>query len=111
MSNDDVIITATYKDDPSVSITDFNNSKQFVKIYPNPASTNFSIDLTVEESSEINIAIFELSGRRIGESINNMNVNGGQHLLVLPVSNINSGTYLMKIRINNTEYTKLVVIQ
>ena len=76
-------------------------------IYPNPASTEITIDITVEKPTPVNISICDLRGREVGKGINNINLLAGNHRLTMPLSEIRSGTYIIKIQTDTGVYAKL----
>ncbi|MCF8379592.1 MAG: sulfatase-like hydrolase/transferase [Bacteroidales bacterium] len=102
-------ITATYKSTVSVESLKINDSS--VEIYPNPAKDEFSIHLKLEKSSELNISLLDLSGRKVGKEIRNLQVNKGQTEVYLPVSEIMPGTYICKVSINSSSFSRLLIIQ
>ncbi len=53
----------------------------------------------------------DISGHMVVHSIDKFELNTGNHTLLVLVPNMKSGTYLMKIKVDNTLYTKLVHIQ
>lgn len=110
MSANDAVITATYKTDSHVSI-DKNDTEKNIAIYPNPAKNEASIAITVKKDSEIDISIMDLSGRKLGDSIDNLHVDSGRMTLSLPISDIMPGTYFVKVGINSNTYTQLIMIQ
>ncbi len=105
----DAVIAATYKNGP-VSVGNATKFEHAIGIYPNPANTEITVDLTVEKPTELNISIFDLRGREVGKGVNDMNLITGNHILTIPLSGIEAGTYLMKINTNKRVYTELVVI-
>jgi hypothetical protein len=110
MSADDAVVTATFRD-PTVGIANSGSYDQSLTIYPNPAQTEINVDLRVEKPTELNISIFDLQGREVGKGIKKAHLNTGNHVLTLPVSGLETGTYLMKIITDSRIYTELVVIQ
>jgi len=109
MSSEDAVVSATYKDGP-VSVGNATSFEHAVGIYPNPAHTEISIKLTVERPTEINISIYDLRGRVVGKGIDGIKLITGNHVLTLPLSGIDAGTYMMRINTNDGVYTELVVI-
>lgn len=76
------------------------------KIYPNPAQNGtFTIDFSGTESDEIQWALYDYSGKLIRE----MNDFGTQ--TTVNVSNLKTGVYLVKAKIDGTVSWERVVVQ
>ncbi len=84
--------------DPSLGITD--NSLEKVVAYPNPVSTQLTIETINEISS---IEIYNILGQKV------MTVEGYSNKMNLDVSNLNSGTYLAKVISDNTSKTIKII--
>lgn len=102
-------ISASYKSTVSVESIKINDYS--IEIYPNPAKDEFSVNLKLEKPSEINISLLDLSGRIVGKSIKNLQLNQGQNAVNLPVSGIMPGTYICKLSINSNSFSQLLIIQ
>ncbi len=89
-----------------------NNDKIQVsyQIYPNPFEKEFSILYSLTGLANVNITIFDLSGRKI-ETIINDKQDTGEYFYKFNSEkyNISNGTLIVKITINNTTYIKKVV--
>ncbi len=80
-----------------------------ISIYPNPASDYVSIELDVEETSNINIVIYDITGKAV-ISKSNDNVRGFQNINI-PLSTIHPGSYIVRILFDNEPVSikKLIV--
>jgi len=103
------IVSASYKS--TVLAWDIESHVTDLKLYPNPASNEIFIDLTLEETSEVAIALLDLSGREVGEGLKNLHLDPGQRILKFSVSGILPGTYVIKVWINGKEYARTVIVQ
>lgn len=110
MSANDVVISATYKADPNVSVDTHSEHERSINIYPNPAREEVNIDLSLENPSVIKVSILDICGRDVGLHIEEQNLNSGHHILTIPLSNIKPGTYMSRIQINKEVYTGLMLI-
>ncbi len=82
-----------------LSTQDFNSKNLKASIYPNPASTNFTIEMENEVKS---VEIYSIQGQKV-MSATSKNVN---------VSNLSKGMYLVRIEDeNNAVATQKVVIE
>jgi hypothetical protein len=109
MRDVDATISATYKD-ITIGIKNFSANEYSVNIYPNPANHEVTIALTVEEESEIDISLLDLSGRTVGRSLNNLQVSAGYRKINLPLQDICPVLTLSEMKINNSFCTKLLNI-
>jgi arylsulfatase A-like enzyme len=102
------VITASYK--VGVSVESIISNNYDIEIYPNPASNEFSVDLTLEKQSELNVSLLDLSGRIVGEGNKIFHMDPGHGVVKYPVSKILPGAYIIRININSTIYSELMNI-
>ena len=89
-----------------VDVNDLNENESLV-VFPNPASQNMNIELSIEESANVSVKMIDMLGRTIlTEQIGN-NVKGAiSH--TLNVNNINSGAYLLFFQIDERQVVQRV---
>jgi hypothetical protein len=80
------------------------NSTHFV-VYPNPSAGNITVDFAEISDKQIETEIFDLSGR----SIKQQTCPASKTILV-ETTDLNAGTYLLKIIVNETIYTQRISI-
>lgn len=80
-----------------------------VRIYPNPATTEFNIEYFFDENSSALIEITNL----VGQKILTKTLDTNQHLTKIPSSNFNPGIYFYKILLNGKqkEAGKIVLVK
>ena len=66
------------------------------KIYPNPSQGNFNIEYSLSENAHINMLLYDMTGRKISELIN-QNQSSGNHSLHSDNFSLPDGTYILKI--------------
>ena len=110
MPGEDVVITATYIDDPSVSTNNLTRSPGF-NIYPNPARSEIFVVVNNQPSSEINITLLDISGRRILQNVYENNLKNQYQKITIPVSDLDEGTYLINVQVENLIHTELIFIR
>jgi hypothetical protein len=71
------------------------NAITVYNVYPNPAKSNLNISIAAPEAANISLAVFDLTGRMVGEQ--RVSVLAGNNVVPLNVSALASGTYLIKI--------------
>lgn len=85
-------------------ITSGGNNKNFFKIYPNPASTHFTIVSSLNKTIK-NVEVLDLSGKTLFKKP--INTETAQ----LKIDNLKAGIYLVKIYYNNTFETKKLLVR
>lgn len=91
---------------PSLTgIADYNNNNNFLAIYPNPATTNITINFT-STSKNASIKIYDVRGRLV-KSI--ANVKSGE--TTFNISELESGLYLVNVNDGNISTTKRFIKQ
>jgi hypothetical protein len=108
MGNDSTSIYATFTvDHTGISR---NRSMQDIRIFPNPGTHEFSVALSLENAANISISMQDLSGRFLQNIVLNQQIFPGNQVLSVPVSGIDPGTYILRISIDNTMNTRMVMI-
>jgi len=78
-----------------------SNSVAVLNFYPNPASNNATIDVVLNETSKLDIAILNA----VGQTIYSTSVNGnvGSNKVDLNLNNLSSGLYFYQVKIGNSK--------
>jgi hypothetical protein len=98
---DEKLIFDTTTDTKEI-VTNKNNG---IKISPNPASSEMvNIELNLQVPTKLEISLFDISGKMIRKIRNGEFYLDGKHLVQLDASNINPGTYFLRIE-NETSIT------
>jgi len=71
------------------------NGMEVSDIYPNPANNRLFIPISLDESDNISIEIYNMIGVKL--SVNNMNLSTGNHMIMKDID-LNSGQYIVVIR-------------
>ncbi len=99
---------------PPVSlITDIPEFEQIdLIVYPNPVSDYLNIAFTLKQPENINISLFDISGRILSNQ-NLHNIQTGNHIERLDVSRLVDGVYYLKISMDGeqTIVEKLIITQ
>lgn len=75
-----------------------------ISVYPNPSRGEFNIELGRLDESQTSVTIFDYLGKKVDAEVTE-NVDG-----TLRVGHLSSGVYLVKIKNNESEITKRVII-
>ncbi|MBW7936380.1 MAG: T9SS type A sorting domain-containing protein, partial [Flavobacteriales bacterium] len=93
---------------PNVAGLD-NEEDILLQAYPNPSTGIFAVDLSPVESHEVNITIYDLTGRVVHQVTHDSTVEG-LHTMI-DISGQAAGTYIMKINAGNYQSTIRIIIK
>jgi len=82
-------VTVSVEDQVSEELTDK------LKVFPNPATDQLTLEFSLEQKSTVVIEIFDLSGRKISEISNNC--HEGIHRIDYNVNGYSSGVYYVRM--------------
>lgn len=77
--------------------------------YPNPFNPSTTINYYLERPSLIQLAVFDLNGRRVA-TITNQNQNSGWHSASFDASRLSSGVYIYRLTTDNVSVTKKMTL-
>ncbi len=86
--------------------TDF--TEHLLTTFPNPASDETTIAYVLEETAPVDVAVFDMFGRKIATIANGVQTSGEQYLK-WNMGNIANGTYLVRLMVNGKIETKKIV--
>ncbi|MBI3259996.1 MAG: T9SS type A sorting domain-containing protein, partial [Ignavibacteriae bacterium] len=70
-------------------------------IYPNPASGKASLDFSLTSPTTLNIALFDITGKKIKDFVQSEQFQSGSSSVNLPLDGLTDGMYLVVITPNN----------
>ena len=89
-----------------VSITLTKPEQEFVKIFPNPVVENYlNLALGLTKDKNVSYEIYDIAGKLIYKH-KFRKLPAGIYSMIVPVDNITSGVYVIKVRLGSTEYNK-----
>ena len=77
--------------------------------YPNPFNPSTKIDFQIPENGNVNISLYDISGREIAVLINEVK-SAGHYNIQFNGSNLSSGIYFYKISVNDFFATKKMTL-
>lgn len=80
------------------------------QIFPNPVSSNSSIEYTVPTTSSVSLKIYDMSGSEISTLVNEKKQNG-YYKIEFYRKNLSAGTYLYRISVGDILETKKFVLK
>ncbi len=81
-----------------------------INIYPNPTLGAFSVSVMMEKHAEIDVAVFDASGKAVYRKAK-INGNVGDNNINIPAEDFESGLYLVKVSIDGVEKNHKVIIK
>ena len=87
------------------------NDDEVLHLYPNPTTSAFNLEYTLNEADNVDINIYDITGRQL-KHIFHSGQNPGKHLEQIDIHDFPTGIYLVKMQMNNmTKEVKLIKIQ
>jgi hypothetical protein len=79
------------------AVVEFNpKSTKFTTIYPNPASERTTIDFYLDNTANVSIEVYNVTGQKVF-TIAQQNLNAGFNYTVLPLDEFSNGMYIIKL--------------
>ncbi len=78
-------------------------------VYPNPFSIQNTIHFSISERADVNIDLFDASGKLV-QNVVNETMPAGTYSVVLEAGDLKNGNYLYRINVNDKMYTTRVVV-
>jgi hypothetical protein len=78
-------------------------------IFPNPTENDFSVRLSLTETSDISVAVYNALGQKVAGSKANGNI--GENTVPVNMNNVSAGIYFVKINVGKNETTKKLVVK
>ena len=95
----------------TLGVNDINNNQFPLTIYPNPASSIFTLNRTFKTSDELEVSVFNIFGAKVSSFKENVNPGVWKKELNTQQFSMQSGIYMLKVssKLNGTSVSKLVV--
>ncbi len=102
------------KGEPDPVISNVQDYQSEVSVYPNPVADKLQIDVFAQEEGRLDITVHDLSGRKLCDIYYGF-ISGGRQEFIW---NLNSesgveladGIYICRLRFNNSELTRKIVV-
>ena len=91
-----------------VGLEDLNTTSSFT-VFPNPATTSTSIEISLDNESEVAISVLDLLGKQVVAK--NYGVFSTSSVINLNTTDYPSGIYLVEVSVNGQKSTKKLVIK
>lgn len=80
-----------------------------ITTHPNPATENVTLRFSLDESSSVEIEVFDLLGRRVHQQ-KSQRVPAGSHTADLNVRSLTNGTYVVRLTTNNSVQSTVITV-
>lgn len=89
---------------------DLNKDELKIDIYPNPYQGRVTIAYNLENTANVNISVFDLTGKLVNVITNGVESAGQkQHYFSAVELGMSAGAYLIKLRIDNKEISRKIL--
>jgi len=85
------------------------SSFEISRIYPTPASSQISIDVMIPSQVDIDISIYDITGRKVSTVIRGQ-YNSGEYTLTSDISGLTNGLYIVRMTTEGLSASKNFVI-
>jgi hypothetical protein len=93
----------------SVQNTTAPDKSPSLLVYPNPMSTQGTVDYTLAAEDNITLTIYDIQGREV-QDVNLGKQASGQHLVPVNTEKLSNGTYLLTVTGSNFRKTARIVV-
>jgi hypothetical protein len=109
LENNKVVYNAANAVYGITSVNSIENSISDVKLYPNPAVDNTTLEITADQAGPLAVRIYDMTGRSIQQF--NQTVSVGTNMINLNTQKLSNGVYFVEVSSANKTTTERLVIQ
>jgi len=94
-----------------VGLDELNNTSSFTvfTVFPNPATTSASIEVSLDNESEVAVSVLDLLGKEVATK--NYGILSTSSVINLNTTDYPSGIYLVEVSVNGQKATKRLIIK
>jgi hypothetical protein len=82
-----------------------------IRLYPNPANTNTTVEFNLLQSQSISTQLYNQLGQKVGAEINHGQHYAGLQSFSLNIDGLSQGIYFVEIRIGKQQYFQKLIIE
>lgn len=97
-----------FSTDSRLNIEDFNKEENTLNAYPNPMTTNTTIDFVLPQSETVMFVVYNQTGKQV--YYNSYNAVGGRNSINFNRANLSTGLYICKIISGQFEISPLKLV-
>lgn len=106
---DDINIYADSPSEDIVSLHQIDNSLDGIKVYPNPANHQLTVDFTMETGQPVELTLTNTLGQSVQQ--NRIHGKSGKNKVILDTETVPSGMYIVEVKSNNSIERIQVIIR
>lgn len=91
---------------PAIGISESSMETELINVYPNPANSSFTIDLSSFQHNEVQINVYDNLGKKV-KSIRSVK----DDRIIIPRDNLKNGIYLISVISDEKNYTKKIILE
>ncbi len=92
----------------ATGVDELNNTSSFT-VFPNPATTSTSIEISLDNESEVAVRVLDVIGKEV--AVKNYGVFSTSSVINLNTTDYPSGIYLVEVSVNGKKATKRLIIK
>jgi len=85
------------------------SSFEITRIYPTPASSQINIDVIIPSQADIDIGIYDITGRKVATVVSGL-YNAGEYTLTSDISGLTNGAYIVRMTAEGLSASKNFVV-
>jgi len=82
---------------------------EITRIYPTPADDRISIDIVIPEQTDIDISIYDITGRKVATVVSGL-YNPGEYTMLSDVSGLINGVYIVRMTADKFSASKNFIV-
>lgn len=95
--------------DPILNVEAPSSMEANVSLFPNPANEETNVNFTLENASDVEVVVTDLSGKAV-YTVSMNNVAAGEHTVVVPTEALSNGVYVVNYTAGNAIATRKLVV-
>ena len=104
MANDAIMKTIVVNQATSVEV--LTNGTGTISLYPNPATTNFNVELSLTETNELGVDIYNVLGVKV-LTVPFANYEAGNNTISINTAKLAEGVYILNVRNHNEQISTI----
>ena len=103
---------SVYTTQTAVGINALSERENAMKVYPNPAKENVTVDYTLAADAKVSLEVYNMLGLKVAVPFSNKQSAAGSYSYVINTANYNlkPGVYFMSLRVNGKTTVQRAVI-
>ena len=106
---DDINIYAGAPSEEIVSLNQIEHNLNGLKVYPNPADNQLTIDFTMETGESVELNLTNALGQSIQRNL--IHAQSGKNKVILDIETVTAGMYIVEIKNNNVVERVQVIVR